>query len=113
MFTADWGEVVDREWVYYRQALMPNGKSTSLLQQINPGFDGRIRVFNIDPEESEEYLVSKDVEATIKVDKKNYKKVFSDLFGDCAAVMDSEAAAKPKIKEFAAAVYVMHKECGK
>ena len=111
MITADWGEVIEREWVYYRQALMPNGKSYSLLQQINPGFDSRMQVFNADYEEPEEYLVVKDGKPALKVVKSNYKKVFPTLFGDCPAVMESESAAKPKIKHFATHAYVFDKEC--
>jgi hypothetical protein len=113
MITADWGEVIDRKWVYYRQATMPNGKSTSLLQQVNPGFDGRMKVFNIDPEEPEEYMVTKDGGAGMKIHKGNYKKEFEALFGDCKAVMGSETAKKPKIKYFATHAFVFDKECGK
>ncbi|MCO4771283.1 MAG: hypothetical protein KDA24_14715 [Deltaproteobacteria bacterium] len=111
MFSADWKGAIDREWVYYRQALMPNGKAYSLLQQINPGFDTRIRVFNIDPEESDEYLVSRDGAPTVKVTKGNYKKLFPTLFAGCEAVINSDAAKKPKLKQFAAAVFVFDHEC--
>jgi len=111
LFTADWSEMAEREWVYFRQVLMPNGKNYALLQQVNPGWDASIKVYNIDPEESEEYFVSKDGAAAMKVDKKNYKKSFAALFDGCAAVTESDAAKKPKIKEFAVATYVFNKEC--
>ncbi len=113
MITADWGEVIDREWVYYRQALMPNGKSYALLQLINPGFDSRLQVFNQDPEEPDEYLVVKDGKISVKITKGNYKKSFGDLFGDCAKLMEPDTSKKPKVKDFAAHAYIFDRACGK
>ncbi len=128
LITADWGEVMQREWVMFEQALLPGkGDKYALMQLINPGFDSRISVYfdakaasnddsvmGISTAPAESYIVVKDGKRSVQVKKSGYKKnMFDELFADCAPLMKSAVAEKPKFKNFALHVYAYDQACGK
>lgn len=123
---ADWKEAMNREWVFFQQALLPGNRTKyALLQLINPGFDSRIQVY-FDAEEAskdtqvmgvsvdiESYIVVKDGKQSVQVKKANYGKLYPTLFGDCAKMLEGDEGKKPKFKNFSAAVFAFDKLCGK
>ena len=101
----DFSEIAERDYAVYGQALLPGGKAKyAVLQLLNPGYDSRIQVF-MDPNanetkgiagitggEDKSYYVVKDDERSMKVKKGQYKKkVYPDLFSDCAEMANHEA----------------------
>jgi|GEM_PF-456562 len=123
--TADWEGTMGRDWVVFKQALLPGKKRKfALMQLLNPGFDGRIQVFydakaagnddtvmGISTAPAESYMVVKDDRQSIQIKKRNYRKQFPELFGDCSKMMKEASDRKPKFKNFASAVFAFDQIC--
>lgn len=123
--TADFDEIIDREFVYYEQGLIPGRKERLLLMQlINPGFDSKIKVYH-DPFAREtmsvgvggmdlaggnakSYYVTKG-DLTIKAEKKHYDEQFVELFGDCPTMLQNYP--DPSWSDFAEHVFVYDQLC--
>ncbi len=111
--------------VFFRQARLSDKKGTMvLLQQVNPGFDSKLQVYD-DPRAPEtagvkvhglpltggllkSYYIIRDGKAVL-VAKSSYDRQFSELYGDCPALR----AAFPTIKwaDFADHVAFHEKAC--
>jgi hypothetical protein len=126
MAKTDWGEIANREYAVYRQALLPKKKDKfALLQLLNPGFDSRVQVY-LDPNaketkgfagitggEDKSYIVVKDGAKSVLIKKAKYKKQFPELMGDCPQLAEHpEMGDKIKFKDFAAHVFVYDQLCG-
>jgi len=130
----DYNEIDNREYAIYELALRPKSffsrkDKFDMMQIINPGFDSMVKVYN-DPKAKESkgfigitggeklsYLVVIGNES-YKVEKKKYKlkKQFSDIFGNCDAMMkkySDKRNNKIKWKDFAQHVLESHETCGK
>ena len=122
-------DVIDREWVYYEQALLPKKKDKyALMQLANPGFDSRIKVY-YDPTAKEtkgvpgtggmvgggkdkSYLVVYDGNKSELYKKGNYKKdALKLLYKNCDIFMDNYQGEKFKWKNFAEHVFVFDQLC--
>jgi hypothetical protein len=121
----DFDEYINREWVFYEQALLPKKKNKyALLQLLNPGFDEKIKVYQ-DPGAQEtmgvgvgdlqltggkdrSYLVVRDGQKSIKVKKGSYEKGFSELFSDCTKMLEVFTHGKKKIKFDDMAAHVLY-----
>lgn len=42
----DWKQIVTREFIVYKQVLLPSEKRTVMMQILNPGFDSKISVYH-------------------------------------------------------------------
>ena len=125
---ADFNEIIDREYIFYQQALLPKKKDKyRWLHLVNPGFDSRIKVY-ADPGGGEtgglslgdvqltggkdkSYLVVVDGQKSVEVKKKSYKKDFPVLFGGCKTFMETIDVKKPDFWDFAAHVFAYDQLC--
>jgi len=128
----DFSEVREREYTYYEPVETKPGKH-QLYQLINPGFDGKIKVFAMGemtffPDESQysegisvdgveitspqlsKMLVAKSGKVMVVKKGKYKKKYFSELYGDCDA-MQQYAEEDRKFKYFAEHVFVYDQVC--
>lgn len=128
MIHADFNEIIEREYIIYKQALLPKKKDKyRLLQLVNPGFDSKIQVFD-DPGANEtggisagsiqlsggkdkSYLVVVDGKKSVKVKKKSYKKDFAELYGGCAEYLNKATPKKPNFWDMAAHVWAYDQLC--
>ncbi len=117
----NFNELVNREWLIYEQVLLPRRKKEkyALMQLLNPGFSGRIKVFhnaNADETmpirlggirvvggEDRSYIVVKDNQQAIFVRKAGFVKDFGQLFGDSPDFI-KKSTRRPKFKNFASHV---------
>ena len=120
----DVNEIIKREFIIYEQALLPKKKDKyALLQLLNPGFDGRIKVYEnpmggesglsvggikVTGGEEKSFLVVKDGDKSMKIKKGSYKKDFSLLFGDCPQMLKTFSDEKIKIQDMA--IHVLYYE---
>jgi hypothetical protein len=125
----DFSQILKRDYVYFRQALLPGGKNkTALVQLVNPGFDARIQVF-ADPKGREtmsvgiggvnavggmakSYLIVKDGGQAEYVKKKGYADQLEWMFGDCDAVGSEASLAEPNWKDLPTRVAIYEQACG-
>ena len=114
-----------RDYVYFETAQLSDKKNTFvLLQLVNPGFEGKIKVFD-DPYAQEtgglgvggvqmtggflkSYYFIQDGKA-IKIKKGDYKDEFQNIFGDCPAL--EAKFKKVDWKDFPAHVFTHLQEC--
>lgn len=123
MFSTDYNEIIEREYIIYRQALLPKKKDKyRLLQLVNPGYDSKIQVFD-DPGGKESkgivgggkeksYLVVINGKKSVEVKKGSYKKDFPEIYGDCEALMGTIDSKKPKFWDMAGHVFAYDQLCG-
>lgn len=116
-------EVVEREYIYWQRVKHPEKDKYYLLQLLNPGFDGELKVYDLPGKRSGEmssgdvaisgntataYYVVKDGQ-TFVVSKKKYKKHdFQFLFSDCPKIIENN---EPDFKAFAEHVYFCDQIC--
>lgn len=128
MVKTDFNEIIEREYIIYRQALLPKKKNKyRLLQLVNPGFDSQIEVFD-DPGGKESgglsaggmqltggkdksYLVVVDGKKSVEVKKGSYKKDFAELYGGCKIFMETIDSKKPKFWDMATHVFTYDQLC--
>lgn len=125
----DFDKVVNREWVYFEQALLPKKKDKFVMMQLlNPGFDSKIKVY-LDPNaketggigvggikvtggEDKSYLVVFDGGKSEVYKKSRYKKeALKQLYKDCTVFKENYAGEKFKWKNFAEHVFVYDQLC--
>lgn len=100
----DMGRIQDGYAYFEKEEVMVKKKKMTLLMQlVNPGTCSRLRVYH-DPFAAEtaaiqlggvnmvggddkSYYLSKDGATAIKIEKKDFKKMFNDIFGDCRALV--------------------------
>lgn len=116
-------EVVNREYIIWQQVKHPSKDKYLLLQLLNPGFDNKMKVYDLPGAKSGEssvndvaisggqataYYIVKDGK-TLKLTKKDYKKgAYAELFSDCPEMNKK----KPNLKEFALDVF-QYENCDK
>jgi len=116
-------EVIEREFIYWQRVKQVGKDKYLLLQLLNPGFDSKLKVYDLPNSKSGEtsiggiavsgdeataYLVVKNGES-LKITKKKYKKQdFALLFSDCQKIIDNN---EPNFKEFATHVYFYDQLC--
>ncbi|NOR86151.1 MAG: hypothetical protein GQ527_00940 [Bacteroidales bacterium] len=116
-------EVVEREYIYWQRFKHPTKEKYYLLQLLNPGFDSKIKVYDIPGAKSAETSIN-DVAvsgnesnafyvlkngSSYKVSKKKYKKQdYRLLFSDCPKLMENE---KPDFKFFAQDIFFYSEAC--
>ena len=120
-------EIIEREFIIYEQALLPKKKNKyALLQLLNPGFDGRIKVYEnpmggesglslggvqVTGGEDKSFLVVKDGDKSMKIKKGSYKKDFSLLFGDCTEMLKILSDEKIHLQDMALHVLYFNLNC--
>ncbi len=126
---ADFDEILTRDHVIYERVLLPKKDKYRLLQLLNPGFDGKFKVYP-DPrffaKESAEhsvfgvkvaggkaksFLLAKNGQKSVVIKKGSYEKQFEEVFGDCQDILDNFAGKKRKFKHFAEHVFVYDQLC--
>ena len=123
----DVNEIIEREFIIYEQALLPKKKDKyALLQLLNPGFDGRIKVYEnpmggesglsvggikVTGGEEKSFLVVKDGDKSMKIKKGSYKKDFSMLFGDCTEMLKILSDEKIHFQDMALHVLYYNLNC--
>ena len=116
-------EVVEREFIYWQRVKQVGKDKYLLLQLLNPGFDNKLKVYDLPNAKSGEtsiggisvsgnqataFLVVKNGES-LKITKKKYKKQdFNLLFSDCPKIIENN---DPDFKEFATHVYFYDQLC--
>lgn len=123
-FQTDYNEIINREYIIYRQALLPKKKDKyRLMQLVNPGFDSRIQVFDhpggkeskgiggITGGKEKSYLVVVDGQKSVTVKKGDYKKLFGDIYQDCPAFTEVVGDQKIKFWDMAAHVFAYDQLC--
>ncbi len=122
-------EIVNREWVYFEQALLPKKKDKyALMQLLNPGYDSKIKIYQ-DPMANEtmgvgvagvqltggiakSYLVVFDGGKSEVYKKSRYKKdALGKLYKDCQIFKDNYAGEKFQWNDFAEHVLVYDQLC--
>ncbi|MEQ8584144.1 MAG: hypothetical protein RIC30_00445 [Marinoscillum sp.] len=125
----DFSEIIDREWVYFEQALLPKKKDKYVMMQLlNPGFDSKIKVY-LDPNanqtmnvsagginlaggEDKSYLVVYDGNKSEVYKKSSYKKdALEKLYKNCAVFTENYEGEKFIWKNFAEHIYVYDQLC--
>ena len=103
----DYSFLEDMKYVYYEQVEIKEGKF-KLLQLLNPRFDEFIKVYadpnaketsgygSSKPEDKSYYIVKGD--KTFLIKKKNYKKEYPLIFGDCKALMEMADSGEISMK---------------
>ena len=116
-------EVVEREFIYWQRVKHPEKDKFYLLQLLNPGFDARLKVYDLPGKRSGEmssgdvaisgntataFYVVKDNQ-TFMVSKKKYKKHdFQFVFSDCPKIIENN---KPDFESFAEHVFFYDQIC--
>jgi len=123
----DFKDIVNREWVVFETAMTPKKTDTyRLLQLLNPGFSGKIKVFaepgsktggigigglQITGGEDRAYLFVKGGEKAVKVKKSSYSENFQELYSDCPEMVAAFQGEKIKWDDVAMHVYAYDKAC--
>lgn len=130
MSKEDLDKILNREWIYFEQALLPkNTDKYALLQLLNPGFDSKIKVY-LDPNagstggmttgggiqltggENNSFIVSYDGGKSEYYRQVNYKKdAINKLYKDCPVFLEHYSGEKFKWKEFSEHVLVYDQMC--
>lgn len=125
---ANFDEIANREYIIFETALRSNkaGKPR-LMQLLNPGFDGQIKVF-ADPNaketkglgiggikltggEDKSYLFVQNGEKAVLVKKGNYKKNFYELYQSCPKMLAAFEGEKLKWDDVAGHVFTYDQIC--
>ncbi|MFT6866930.1 MAG: hypothetical protein ACJA08_001768 [Cyclobacteriaceae bacterium] len=125
----DLSKVLNREWVFFEQALLPKAKDKYVMMQLlNPGFDSKIKVY-LDPNaketkgmsvggikvgggEDKSYLVVYDGSKSELYKKSRYKKeALTELYKDCDVFTENYAGEKFQWKDFTEHVLVYDQLC--
>lgn len=120
---------IQEGYAYFEKVDVVVGKKTMpmLMQLVNPGTCTRLRVYH-DPYaaetagvalggvtltggEDKSYYVSKDGAPAEKLEKKNFKKMFNVVMGDCKALV--KKYDKIKWSDFEEMVFFYNAECAK
>lgn len=126
--TADWEDIVNKEYLFYEQALAPKKKKDKfrLYLLLNPGFDSKIKVFDnpgagtstttvvgikVSGGKDKSYLFVKNNQKSFKVKKGDYKKQFAELYGDCKVMLETFGGKKNKFKDLPGHVFVYDQAC--
>ena len=121
---ADFNEIVDRKYAYYEQVQIPGKDKYVLTQLLNPGFDGKIKVFDkpnaktgdtsiggiaVSGGEAKAYYVIQNG-VTFEITRKKYaKEFFKQLFPDCPEM--DKTYPDPDFADFAVHILYYEKMC--
>jgi hypothetical protein len=125
MVDTDFSAILEKEYVVFEQALLPGRKAAYvLLQLVNPGFDGKIKIYD-DPRAKETFGIGvAGIQATggmlksyytvkegvaLKIEKKNYEEYFDTLYGDCPELIGNYP--EKQFNRFAEHVFVYDQGC--
>jgi len=126
---ADFEEIAKREFIIFEPARRTNRAGTiRLMQLLNPGFDGRIKVF-ADPNarktlglslggvrlaggEDKSFLFVLPDDRTVLVKKSSYADNFTELYGSCSTMVEGFSGARMRWDDVAAHVFVFDRRCG-
>lgn len=102
-------------------------KMVLLMQLLNPGACSRLKVYHnpfanetaglgvggirVTGGKDKSYYVSHDNELAFKLQKKKYKNMYSEIFGDCKAIKNEFGSAS--WKKFEKAAFMYNEECTK
>jgi hypothetical protein len=115
---------INRDLVFFYQEFLDDKKRTVLVQQINPGFDSKVRVYD-DPFAAQtagvalggiqmtggndkSFYVNYNGK-TFRLFKNNYGKMFTEFFGNCPEVKQQYKNAA--WRDFAEHLYLYEKAC--
>jgi hypothetical protein len=128
MANTDYDALLNREFVVFESALTPKKSDTwRLLQLLNDGYDGRMKVFaepsaktggfsvdgvQLTGGEDAAYLFVKGGEKAFKVRKISYSKNFEELYGDCPEMTEAFRDEKLKWDDVALHVFFFNQFCG-
>ncbi len=121
---ADFNEVTDRKYAYYEQVQIPGKEKYVLTQLLNPGFDGKIKVFDdpiaktgnmsiggiaVSGGEAKAYFIIQNG-ATFEIIRKKYaKEYFKQLFSTCPEM--DKSYPDPDFADFAEHILYYDKMC--
>lgn len=129
MSKANFDEISNREYIIFETARRSTKKGTPrLMQLLNPGFDGGIKVF-ADPNakktmglsiggakllggEDKSFLFVQGGEKAVVVKKGSYKENFAELYEKCPAMLEEFKGEKLKWVDVAGHVWVYDRICG-
>ncbi|WP_421871682.1 hypothetical protein [Marinoscillum sp.] len=125
----DFDKIMEREWVIFDQALLPNKNKYALMQLLNPGFDSKIKVY-INPNANEtgtfqvqglavaggedtSYLVVTEGsnQAEIYKKRKYDDEALTRLYKDCPEFEQEYAGEKFRWSDFSEHVLVYDQLC--
>ncbi|NQU87139.1 MAG: hypothetical protein HQ541_15395 [Mariniphaga sp.] len=121
-------EIIKREWIYFEQVISPKkNKKPLLLQQLNPGFDDVIKIYNnpgsqetsmvttgettIIGGEDRSYIALKSNGDSFFIRKGKYNKTILENFSDCEAFMDQFGSKKFKFRNIALHIFYYNQYC--
>ena len=125
---SDFGEIVNRQFIIFETARRATRSGNArLMQLLNPGFDGEIKVF-ADPNakktmglsiggakllggEDKSFLFVQGGEKAVLVKKGSYKENFAELYAKCPAMLEEFKGEKLKWADVAGHVFVYDVIC--
>lgn len=127
IWKTDFERIFEVEELTFHSVRHPRSKRVAIRQLINPGFDSRIRVYELPNSKegtagsdgiswfggmSKAYLVIKDDGDVERVKQREYrKKVFPRLYADCPELLERFRGDLRKFKFFAEHVYIYDQMC--
>lgn len=126
----DFNSILNREYIVFEQALRATKKDKpAMMQLLNPGFDHVIKVY-ADPNASEtgglqsgnvtitggadrSYLFVRNGEKVVIVRKANYRKNFTELYGNCPDMLAAYEGDTITFNDIAQHVFVYDQLCNK
>ena len=124
LFEADFDEIVDRKFIYYKQVKVPGKDRYVLSQLLNPGFNNKISVFDkpgaktgetsvggmaVSGNRAKAYYIIVNGKAK-EISKSKYRKgQFNELFESCPAMI--QFYSKPNFSDFAQHVLYYELNC--
>lgn len=121
-------QVFEAEYFIWEHTITPKKGNREILQLVNPGFDSKMKVYR-DPRAQETgqlslggvtltggieksyYLVKQGADVAVRLEKKNYKEQFAEVFGDCPAVISAFGDKKPDWDDLPAHVFAYDQLC--
>lgn len=124
----DFDKIMEREWVIFDQALLPNKNKYALMQLLNPDFSSKIKVYvnpnanesgtlaisgvNLTGGEDNSYLVVTQGKQSELYKKRKYDdEALTRLYTDCPEFAEEYAGEKFRWSDFSEHVLVYDRMC--
>ena len=124
----DYDKIMQREWIIFDQALLPNKDKYALMQLLNPDFSSKIKIY-VNPnanetgtlsiggtaitggEDTSYFVVTEGKKSEVYRKRKYADEAMTRLFKDCEAFANEYAGEKFKWSDFSEHVLVYDQLC--
>ncbi|MEM6796049.1 MAG: hypothetical protein AAF725_18885 [Acidobacteriota bacterium] len=130
IWKGDFERIYEVDELIFDSVRNPGSSRFGLRQLVNPGFDARLRVYDLAAKKEREgqllvvasksvfgdmpkaFLVVKDGGEAVRVRQRSYRaEQFEQLYGDCPAMLERFEGKARKFKHFAEHVFVYDRTC--